>query len=71
MRRFNDLADFSREEIKDLIALAARLDAGLNWDLVELVQQDGQLVGKRPALGDSVLVDVGWTSTPRLTASSW
>jgi N-acetylornithine carbamoyltransferase len=27
MRRFNDLADFSREEIKDLIALAARLDA--------------------------------------------
>ena len=46
--------------------LAARLDAGLNWDLVDLVQQDGQLVGKRPALGDSVLVDVGWTSTPRL-----
>ena len=27
MRRFNDLADFSREEIKDLIALASRLDA--------------------------------------------
>ncbi|HEY9182348.1 MAG TPA: N-acetylornithine carbamoyltransferase [Gammaproteobacteria bacterium] len=27
MRRFNDLADFSREEIKDLITLAARLDA--------------------------------------------
>jgi N-acetylornithine carbamoyltransferase len=26
MRRFNDLADFSREEIVDLIALAARLD---------------------------------------------
>jgi N-acetylornithine carbamoyltransferase len=26
MRRFNDLADFSREEIKELIALAARLD---------------------------------------------
>jgi N-acetylornithine carbamoyltransferase len=26
MRRFNDLADFSREELKDLIALAARLD---------------------------------------------
>jgi len=26
MRRFNDLADFSREEIKNLIALAARLD---------------------------------------------
>ena len=27
MRRFNDLADFSRDEIADLIALAARLDA--------------------------------------------
>jgi N-acetylornithine carbamoyltransferase len=27
MRRFNDLADFSREEIQELIALAARLDA--------------------------------------------
>ena len=27
MRRFNDLADFSGDEIKDLIALAARLDA--------------------------------------------
>ena len=27
MRRFNDLADFSRDEIKELIALAARLDA--------------------------------------------
>jgi electron transfer flavoprotein alpha subunit len=46
--------------------LAARLDAGLNWDLVDLVQQDGQLVGKRPALQDSVLVDVGWRSEPRL-----
>ena len=47
-------------------ALAARLDAGLNWDLTDLVQEDGRLVGKRPALGDSVYVDVGWTSEPRL-----
>jgi electron transfer flavoprotein alpha subunit len=46
--------------------LAARLDAGLNWDLVDLAVQDGQLVGKRPALADSVYVDVGWTQTPRL-----
>jgi electron transfer flavoprotein alpha subunit len=46
--------------------LAARLDAGLNWDLVDLERQDGQLVGKRPALEDSVYVDVGWTSEPRL-----
>jgi electron transfer flavoprotein alpha subunit len=27
---------------------------------------DGELVGKRPALGDTVLVDVGWKDTPRL-----
>jgi len=47
-------------------ALAARLDAGLNWDLVDLVREDGKLVGKRPALSDSVYVDVGWTSEPRL-----
>jgi electron transfer flavoprotein alpha subunit len=46
--------------------LAARLDAGLNWDLVDLVEQDGKLVGKRPALQDSVLLDVGWKSEPRL-----
>src|SRR5207247_1087960 len=46
--------------------LAARLDAGLNWDLTDLVQQDAKLVGKRPALQDSVYVDVGWKSEPRL-----
>ncbi|HET8895120.1 MAG TPA: electron transfer flavoprotein subunit alpha/FixB family protein [Gaiellaceae bacterium] len=43
--------------------LAARLDAGLNWDLVDITND---FVGKRPALQDSVLVDVGWRSTPRL-----
>jgi electron transfer flavoprotein alpha subunit len=46
--------------------LAARLEAGLNWDLVDLVQEDGRLVGKRPALADSVYVDVGWRSEPRV-----
>lgn len=46
--------------------LAARLGAGLNWDLVGLERRDGELVGKRPALQDSVYVDVGWKSEPRL-----
>jgi electron transfer flavoprotein alpha subunit len=46
--------------------LAARLDAGLNWDLTDLVLADGRLVGKRPALGDTVLVDVGWTGSPAI-----
>jgi electron transfer flavoprotein alpha subunit len=43
--------------------LAARLDAGLNWDLVDITSD---FVGKRPALQDTVYVDVGWRSTPRL-----
>ncbi len=47
-------------------ALAARLDAGLNWDLVDLVEQDGALVAKRPALADSVWVDAGWSSSVAL-----
>jgi electron transfer flavoprotein alpha subunit len=48
--------------------LAARLEAGLNWDLVELEARDGALVGTRPALGDSVLVETGWASTPALAS---
>jgi electron transfer flavoprotein alpha subunit len=51
----------------DLAAgLAARLDAGLNWDLTDVVGEDGRLVGKRPALQDTVYVDVGWKDEPRL-----
>jgi electron transfer flavoprotein alpha subunit len=46
--------------------LAARLDAGLNWDLIDVVRNDGNLVGTRPALQDSVYAEVGWTSAPRL-----
>lgn len=46
--------------------LAARLDAGLNWDLVDFELSDGRLVGKRPALGDSVIVEVGWKGEPRI-----
>lgn len=46
--------------------LAARLGGGLNWDLTDLELRDGQLVGKRTALQDSVLVDVGWKDGPRI-----
>jgi electron transfer flavoprotein alpha subunit len=46
--------------------LSARLDAGLNWDLVDVAREDGKLVGKRPALQDSVYVDVGWKGEPQL-----
>ena len=46
--------------------LAARLGAGLNWDLSDLEAGDGGLVGKRSALGDTVLADVGWSADPKL-----
>jgi electron transfer flavoprotein alpha subunit len=46
--------------------LAARLGAGLNWDLVDLELRDGRLVGRRPALQDSVYLEVGWRTAPRL-----
>ena len=77
--RVDALAHLVREEGVDTVlfaasvlsadvaaGLAARLDAGLNWDLVDLVKDNGNLVGKRPALEDTVYVDVGWTSEPRL-----
>jgi electron transfer flavoprotein alpha subunit len=46
--------------------LAARLDVGLNWDLVDLGEQDGALIGKRLIFQDSVQVEVGWRSPRRI-----
>ena len=46
--------------------LAARLDAGLNWGLVDF---DGE-TGKAPQLQDTVVVDVGWSSAGASSASS-
>ncbi|MGI9659556.1 MAG: electron transfer flavoprotein subunit alpha/FixB family protein [Gaiellaceae bacterium] len=46
--------------------LASRLGAGLNWGLVDLRADGGDLVGTQPALGDSVYAEVRWTTTPRL-----
>jgi electron transfer flavoprotein alpha subunit len=46
--------------------LAGRLDAGLNWDLVDIESRGGELVAKRLALQDSVLVEVGWRSPHRI-----
>jgi electron transfer flavoprotein alpha subunit len=42
--------------------LAARLEAGLNWGLVDF---DGDQ-GRAPALQDTVVVDVGWSTPVRL-----
>jgi electron transfer flavoprotein alpha subunit len=44
--------------------LANRLQAGVNWDLIDLELRDGASVGKRLALQDSVLVEVGWLGKP-------
>ena len=46
--------------------LAARLEAGVNWDLQDVYVRDGGLQGSRLALNDGVAVDVGWTTTVRL-----
>lgn len=47
-------------------ALAARMEAGINWDLGDIEVRDGQLVGIRSALADSVRVEVAWKGTPRI-----
>ena len=46
--------------------LAARLDGGINWDLVDLEVRDGEPVGKQPMLQDSLIADVGWRSAHRV-----
>ena len=46
--------------------LAARLGAGLNWDLVDLELRDGSLVGTTLAFGDTAKVEVGWKGEPRI-----
>jgi electron transfer flavoprotein alpha subunit len=46
--------------------LAARLDAGINWDLVDLELRDGQPVGRQPMLQESMLAEVGWRSATRV-----
>ncbi|MFN8187952.1 MAG: electron transfer flavoprotein subunit alpha/FixB family protein [Gaiellales bacterium] len=46
--------------------VAARLEAGINWDVVELARDGESLLGTRPALQDSVYVDVAWTSPRRV-----
>ena len=46
--------------------VSARLDAGLNWDLTDLEMNGDGLVGRQPALDDSVVVSCGWTQGPRL-----
>jgi electron transfer flavoprotein alpha subunit len=47
-------------------ALCARLEAGINWDLVDLWAAGDDWRATRLALSDSVAVEVGWARGPRL-----
>lgn len=42
--------------------LGVRLDAGVNWDLADLVLVDGRPVGRQLAFADSVLFETDWRS---------
>jgi electron transfer flavoprotein alpha subunit len=46
--------------------LAARLGAGLNWDLVDIACHDGELTATRLVFHDSTLVTVGWRGDLRV-----
>lgn len=46
--------------------LAARVEAGVNWDLQDVYLRDGGLQGRRLALNDSVEVEVAWTTPVQL-----
>jgi electron transfer flavoprotein alpha subunit len=46
--------------------LAARLGAGLNWDLVDIAERAGELTAQRLAFLDSTLVEVGWRGERRV-----
>jgi electron transfer flavoprotein alpha subunit len=46
--------------------LAARLGAGLNWDLVDMSERAGELTAQRLAFLDSTLVEVGWQGDRRV-----
>ena len=50
---------------KDVAAgVAARLGAGLNYDLTDLRVENGALVGQVSNFGGAVIATIGWTGTP-------
>jgi len=62
------LLETSVAAVEVAASLSARFDAGVNWDLQDVEMRDGQMVGTRLALGDTVVVDVGWTGELRLAS---
>lgn len=47
-------------------ALSTRLEAGVNWDLIDLWKTGDEWRATRLALSDSIAVEVGWSRGPRL-----
>src|SRR6185437_270379 len=47
-------------------ALSARLEAGVNWDLIDLWKAGDEWHATRLALSDSIAVEVSWSRGPRL-----
>jgi electron transfer flavoprotein alpha subunit len=46
--------------------VAARLETGINWDLVDLTLRDEELIGTRLALRDQKQLEVSWTTAPAI-----
>ena len=47
-------------------ALAARLEAGIAWGLVDIEVRDDQMIGTRPTHFDSRLAEMGWTTQRKI-----
>ncbi|MCX7169179.1 MAG: electron transfer flavoprotein subunit alpha/FixB family protein [Proteobacteria bacterium] len=63
-----DLLLFSTTVLTCEIAagLAARLEAGVIWGMVDIEIRDHRLVGKRLAQNDTILAEVEWTTQARI-----
>lgn len=46
--------------------LSCRLDAGVNWDLYDILARDSELVGYRLAAADTLAIEVAWRGDPKV-----
>jgi electron transfer flavoprotein alpha subunit len=64
----HDTVLFSTSSLASDVAagVAARCEAGVNWDLVGLAVDEGELVGRRLALSDAIQATVRWRTPLRV-----